>query len=120
MSLVSDRTLTSSFAEIATSQDMVANYVRLDDLGLIAAEIQRLTVLLAGSGGHVKDAPIHLRVTHPVGPTMNIIDLPGITHISEDGVVRPSAHRQGSCLLYNAIELSNDEIADSFCTGRGK
>lgn len=89
MRLMADSSLSSSFAEIATSPDMRESYVRLDDLGAISPEIRRLTVLLAGPGGHVKNTPIYLNVTHPRGPTMTVIDLPGITHIAaEEGVVR--------------------------------
>lgn len=94
MRLSSDASCQASFAEIATSPDMGKDYVKLDDLDRVAEEIRRLTVQLAGSGGHVRDAPIYLNVVHPHGPTMTLIDLPGITHISEDGQVRfPSPYR---------------------------
>jgi hypothetical protein len=81
--MTSDSTLTAGFAVVSDQPDFKdAKRVGLQQVG---EEIVKLTEALAGKGGAVLDAPIHVKVTLPQGPTLTIIDLPGITHLSEEG-----------------------------------
>lgn len=56
--------------------------IEIDD---VSSEIERLTNELAGDGFAVSSKPIHLKILRPAGPTLTLIDLPGITHNSADG-----------------------------------
>ena len=47
--------------------------------------MSRALSVVPPAGGAVEDTPIHVKVTLPKGPTLTLIDLPGITHISEEG-----------------------------------
>eukprot|EP00919_Chromeraceae_sp_WS-2016_P033733 GHVR01079816.1.p1 GENE.GHVR01079816.1~~GHVR01079816.1.p1 ORF type:complete len:652 (+),score=58.15 GHVR01079816.1:113-2068(+) len=50
----------------------------------IAEKISWFTQEYTGSNAGVKDTPIHLKVVRSSGPTMTVIDLPGITCNSSD------------------------------------
>lgn len=81
--LTSDSTLDTPFALVSEKPDF--SDAKPIELSAVGKNITRLTVKLAGDGGGVKDLPIHVKVTLKSGPTMTLIDLPGITHVSEDG-----------------------------------
>lgn len=51
----------------------------------ISTAIEELTKELAGDGSAVSAKPIFLKILRPSGPTLTLIDLPGITHNSADG-----------------------------------
>lgn len=104
--LAADPSISASFAEIATSPGMDGKE-RIDDLSLVGQAITGLTKELAGEGGHVKNKPIYLNVTHRSGPTMTLIDLPGITHIAEDGQV--------CCVLVFCCDVSPSSLSLSSC-----
>lgn len=55
---------------------------KIFDLEKIPYKIEEYTRKMAGDGGCVEDKPIHLKVMGPQCPTMTLIDLPGITHMS--------------------------------------
>ena len=55
---------------------------KIFDLDKIPYKIEEYTRKMAGDGGCVEDKPIHLKVMGPQCPTMTLIDLPGITHMS--------------------------------------
>lgn len=73
------------------------------DVHLIPSKIEEYTKKLAGDGGTVVDAPIHIKVIQPDGPTMTIIDLPGITHMSI-GDVQKDIHTQTVNLVKKYIQ----------------
>ncbi|CAD7937884.1 unnamed protein product, partial [Amoebophrya sp. A25] len=58
------------------------NAVRIP-LTEIGGEIQRLTRDKAGPGSSIIADPIHIKVVQDSGPTLTLIDLPGITHVHE-------------------------------------
>lgn len=70
-----------------------------------AKEIEALTAALAGSGAAVSNRPIYLRVTRPNGPTLTLIDLPGITHISVDN--SQDIHKETVSLVEAYIQNEN-------------
>ena len=71
-------------AVISGDADLAKNGVEID-IDDISEEIKRLTNDLAGDGSAVSAKPIYLKVLRPSGPTLTLIDLPGITHNSADG-----------------------------------
>lgn len=54
------------------------------DIFYVGEEIEALTAELAGDGTGVNEAPIYLKIVRDSGPTITLIDLPGITHNSTD------------------------------------
>ncbi|CAM9392699.1 unnamed protein product [Choristocarpus tenellus] len=52
------------------------------DIAAVGNEIQALTSKLAGDGGAISEKPIYLKVMQKSGPTLTLIDLPGIMHNS--------------------------------------
>ena len=54
--------------------------LELKDIG---GEIQRLTKEAAGPGSNIIKEPIHVKVVQTSGPTLTLIDLPGITWVNE-------------------------------------
>lgn len=63
-----------------------SNTEKISDLARIPKKIAEYTNKLAGNTGCVVDKPIHVKVVSPDGPTMTLIDLPGITHLSRQNV----------------------------------
>lgn len=59
---------------------------KITDFSKISKKIVEYTNKLAGNDGCVHDIPIHMKVVSPDGPTMTLIDLPGITHISRKNI----------------------------------
>lgn len=55
------------------------------DIDDISDNIETLTNKLAGGEGGVSDSPIYLTIIRPSGPTLTLIDLPGITFNAADG-----------------------------------
>ncbi|CAN0263667.1 unnamed protein product [Laminaria digitata] len=76
--------------------------IEIDD---ITSEIQALTIQLAGEGAGVSAKPIYLRIVRPSGPTLTLIDLPGITHYSADG--SQDIHAETVSLVTKYIENEN-------------
>lgn len=70
-------------AVISWDADLAANHTTID-IDNVSAEIERLTNELAGDGSVVSAKPIYLKILRPSGPTLTLIDLPGITHNSAD------------------------------------
>ncbi|CAM9832415.1 unnamed protein product, partial [Ectocarpus sp. 12 AP-2014] len=71
----------------------------------ISTEIERLTNELAGDGTTVSAKPIYLKIIRPSGPTLTLIDLPGITHNSPDGT--QDIHTETVNLVKQFIENEN-------------
>ena len=91
---------TSSYALIGKEPDSMEE-IDVDNIG---ENIERLTVEIAGDKAGVNEAPIHLRVVRDSGPTLTLIDLPGITHNSLDG---NDIHAQTVTLVEKYIENEN-------------
>jgi GTP-binding protein EngB required for normal cell division len=73
------------YAYISDNPD-VESGEKITDLEKIPHKITEYTRKNAGEGGCVEDTPIHLKVKGPSCPTMTLIDLPGITHMSVNNV----------------------------------
>lgn len=74
-------------AIIGDSADLLpSNSEKISDLSRIPKKIVEYTNKLAGNTGCVHDKPIHIKVVSSDGPTMTLIDLPGITHLSRQNV----------------------------------
>ena len=71
----------------------------------IGSEIEALTAKLAGDGAGVSSTPIYLRIIRPSGPTLTLIDLPGITHCSADD--SQDIHAETVSLVTNYIKNEN-------------
>ena len=54
--------------------------VKIDDLSTTAEEVQRMIDILAGHGeaGYYAASPVYLTVIRPYGPSVTVIDVPGI------------------------------------------
>lgn len=72
----------------------------------IPHKIEEYTNKIAGDNGAVYDKPIHLKFVQNDGPTMTIIDLPGITHMSVDNV-QEDIHSQTVNLVKKYISNEN-------------
>lgn len=75
------------------------------DIGDTGDEIERLTKALAGDGAGVSDAPIYLRIVRDSGPTLTLIDLPGVTHNSADN--SQDIHAETVSLVMKYIDNKN-------------
>jgi GTP-binding protein EngB required for normal cell division len=73
------------YAYISDNPD-VESGEKITDLEKIPHKITEYTRKNAGDGGSVEDRPIHLKVKGPLCPTITLIDLPGITHMSVNNV----------------------------------
>ena len=87
-SLVCDSSIEAPYATVGLDPDR-KTHERVDDLEQIAIKIEELTDELTakiGDGdGVITNEPIYVRVVRPSGPTLTLIDLPGITHMCTDG-----------------------------------
>ena len=73
--------LQHSFALVSNEADLQGcAKIPLEDIG---AEIQRLTRDAAGPGSSIIVQPIHVEVVSSSGPTLTLIDLPGITWVND-------------------------------------
>lgn len=75
------------------------------DIDDISTAIEELTKELAGDGSAVSAKPIYLKIVRPSGPTLTLIDLPGITHNSADG--SQDIHTETVNLVKQFIENEN-------------
>eukprot|EP00752_Nemacystus_decipiens_P018767 g16826.t1 len=71
-------------AVISGDADLATNGMEIN-IQHVSDEIEQLTNELAGDGSAVSAKPIYLKILRPSGPTLTLIDLPGITHNSADG-----------------------------------
>lgn len=77
----SDVHLTEPYAVVSNDADLKGcSKISLKDIG---GEIQRLTREAAGPGSSIIAEPIHVKVVQTSGPTLTLIDLPGITWVNE-------------------------------------
>jgi len=88
VSLATDPQTTSSYALVGLEADKNKR-TRLDDLSRFGAMIETLTNQLTaevGTGaGIITNVPIYVTVVRRKGPTLTLIDIPGITHLCTDG-----------------------------------
>ena len=96
------RPVQKSFAIIHDTADLTHGE-HIDELDDIPSKIEEYTKRIAGDGGSVLDNPIHLKVIQSDGPTITIIDLPGITHMSIDDVQK-DIHAQTVNLVKKYIQ----------------
>ena len=71
----------------------------------VGPAIEEFTKKLAGVGSGVRETPIYLRVIRDSGPTLTLIDLPGITHNSADET--QDIHSETVGLVTRYIENEN-------------
>jgi len=77
----SDARIGNPFAIVSNQADLAGcSKIELDEIG---GEIQRLTREAAGPGSNIIDEPIHVKVVNTHGPTLTLIDLPGITWVND-------------------------------------
>ena len=79
------RNVEKPFAIIHDTPDLTQGE-HINDLTVIPRKIEEYTKRITGDAGSVIDSPIHLKVIQQDGPTVTLIDLPGITHMSVDNV----------------------------------
>jgi interferon-induced GTP-binding protein Mx1 len=79
------RSVEKPFAIIHDTSDLTQGE-HVNELSLIPKKIEEYTKRITGDTGSVVDSPIHLKVIQQDGPTVTLIDLPGITHMSVDNV----------------------------------
>lgn len=76
-----DAGLKEEYALVSNSADLnSAERINLADIG---GEIERLTLEKAGAGTTIIVDPLYVRVCKTLGPTLTLIDLPGITHVHD-------------------------------------
>eukprot|EP00899_Mesostigma_viride_P010695 jgi/Mesvir1/19627/Mv09916-RA.1 len=92
---------TRDWAIIGLAADL-SDGEKLDEIADIPEKIISLTNQIAGSGGGITKTPIHLKVFQRDGPTMTLVDLPGITHLSYDDEHR-DIHKETSELVKEYI-----------------
>ena len=81
-----DANVHERFALISDSPNIKETGQKVKNIENLPAKIIEYTNRIAGEGGTVIDKPIHVKVVSNDGPTMTLIDLPGITHLSMNGV----------------------------------
>lgn len=74
------------------------------NISSVDGEIKTLTTELAGDGFGVSNSVIYLKIVRDSGPTLTLIDLPGITHNSADG---SDIHAQTVALVEEYIQNKN-------------
>lgn len=69
-----------AFVSDKSSLDEGRYTVKIEDLSTTADEVQRMIDILAGHGeaGYYAESPVYLTVIRPYGPSVTVIDLPGI------------------------------------------
>ena len=92
-------------AVISGDADLATNGEEID-IDEISEEIERFTEKIAGRGSAVSPEPIFLKVLRPSGPTLTLIDLPGITHNSADGT-QEEIHTETASLVKKFISEEN-------------
>lgn len=99
------------FALVSSNPTFETDTTRLDDLTGIAEEIQRRqTPSTSDEAEHVPifDEPIHIKITRSSGPSLTLIDLPGVAHLysAPSGVVVPESfdiHKETSGMVKKYI-----------------
>ena len=100
-----DKSVEKAYAIIGKESDLSASGKHIQSIDKIPKRIEELTEELSTNGG-VVDAPIHLKVVGKNMPTLTLIDLPGITHISVNNA-QEDIHSHTSSLVEKYIENSN-------------
>jgi GTP-binding protein EngB required for normal cell division len=70
------------YALIGDNPDLETFGTKVKNLENLPSKIVEITNRIAGNSGCVVDKPIHVKVISNDCPTMTLIDLPGITHLS--------------------------------------
>ena len=111
-SLVCDSSIDSPYATVGLDPDK-ETHERVDDFSSVAGKIEELTDELTskiGDGeGVITNEPIYVRVVRPSGPTLTLIDLPGITHMCTDGT-QDNIHEVTTGLVDQYIKNDNAVI----------
>lgn len=111
-SLVCDSSIDEPYATIGLDPDK-ETHERVDDLSDITAKIEDLTTELTdkiGEGdGIITNDPIYVRVVRSSGPTLTLIDLPGITHMCIDGT-QENIHEVTTGLIDQYIRDDNTVV----------
>lgn len=76
----------------------------IENMDNIPQKIEEYTEKVAGNGELVTNNPIHLKIIQSECPSVNIIDLPGITHMSVES--NQDIHKQTTELVSNYISNS--------------
>ena len=77
-----DANVHERYAIISDTPDLVNSGQKVKHIENLPNKIIEYTNKMAGAGGSVYDKPIHVKVVSSDGPSMTLIDLPGITHLS--------------------------------------
>jgi GTP-binding protein EngB required for normal cell division len=101
-----DTSIQERYALISDSPDLASTGIRVK-ISNLSNKINEYTIKQAGADGTVVDKPIHVKVVSPDGPSMTLIDLPGITHLSLHGV-QADIHKETSDLVKKYI--SNEQM----------
>ena len=83
---------------VISDNSYMDNGETIDDIQYVASKIEEYTIRLAGHNGRVVDKPIHLKIIQNNTPSVTLIDLPGITHMSVDNV-QEDIHEQTLSLV---------------------
>lgn len=70
------------YALIGDDPDLDKHGIKVKNMEHLPSKIVEITNKIAGTNGCVVDKPIHVKVISNDCPTMTLIDLPGITHLS--------------------------------------
>lgn len=109
VSLAADPTTKKAYALIGLEAKR-DRQERIDDLSTFGSKIEELTDKLTakiGKGaGVITNEPIYVTVVRPSGPTLTLIDIPGITHMCTDGV-QSDIHEVTKNMVESYIESPN-------------
>ena len=83
---------------VISDNSYMDNGETIEDIQHVASKIEEYTVRLAGHNSRVVDKPIHLKIIQNNTPSVTLIDLPGITHMSVDNV-QEDIHEQTVSLV---------------------
>lgn len=103
--LQTDDTLDQPVALISTNSDLDKTGTKIDDISKIPKRIIEFTDGLC-ENGKVIDKPIHLKIVGKLLPTLTLIDLPGITHMSKNNI-QEDIHKQTTDLVRSYISQEN-------------
>ena len=76
----------------------------IENMDIIPQKIEEYTEKVAGDGQLVVNKPVHLKIVQSECPSVNIIDLPGITHMSSES--NQDIHTQTTELVRKYISNS--------------
>ena len=83
---------------VISDNSYMDNGETIEDITHVSNKIEEYTTRLAGHNGRVVDKPIHLKIIQNNTPSVTLIDLPGITHMSVDNV-QEDIHEQTLALV---------------------